>query len=84
MKENTGKWLEPMLDAAREHDIDTTSLMARATMPAVEADQTPMMQFIQRAVPDGRHSVIDWIRFGELLREELGWANYPKRPEPEF
>ena len=82
MRESTAQWLNPMLDASRERGIDTTSLMAQASMPAAEAVDLPWSQFLQEALPDARHSAIDWIRFGELLRDELGWDNYPQWPEP--
>ena len=84
MKESTAKWLAPMQEAARERGIDMAALMARATMPIAEADGDPLLQqFLQEAVPDANHIGVDWIRFGDLLREELGWADYPQGPDPD-
>jgi hypothetical protein len=33
-------------------------------------------------MPEGAAArAIDWIRFGRLLREKLGWEDYPGFPE---
>ncbi len=86
MREATAVWLNPMMEAAEEAGIDTRPLMKAAMMPAAEADFPPEEQGFFDAVASVEgltHSAIDWIRFGELLRERLGWHDYPEYPEPE-
>jgi len=81
VRESTAQWLSPMLDAAREHGVDTSLLMTQATMPLAEAGDLLWAAWFQRTAPEGaRSGAIDWIRFGELLRERLGWADYPEWP----
>ena len=54
-------------------------------MRAAEA-AAPWADWMERALPSEqnpgmRHYAIDWIRFGELLREHLGWDDYADQPE---
>ncbi len=83
MRESTGKWLQPMLDEAenRLSTADVQELMRAASMPAEEA-ATPFANWLSKQeLPEGaRKRAIDWIRFGELLRERLGWHHYPQFP----
>jgi hypothetical protein len=66
-------WLAPMLEAAENRpDIDIGRLMSQAAMPAAEA-ASPFLDSLAKAAPIDRVVGIDWIRFGELLRHELGW-----------
>jgi hypothetical protein len=79
VRDETAAWLGPMLEAADQRDIHVP--IERATMPAAETD-SPAVQWIAGYMPPGaRVSGIDWIRFGQLLRDELGWADYPDEPE---
>lgn len=83
MRPETSAWLEPMLsEAERRHDIDIKELMRQATMPAAEMD-TPFGDWLERTygdMPGVRTGGIDWIRFGALLRDALGWRDYPDQP----
>lgn len=95
MREETAEWLNPMLDewSRRNHADDghpaggdrgelVRQLMLAATMPAVEAG-TPIMDW-RAALPDGGNGAraMDWVRFGQLLRHELGWDDtYPAYPD---
>ena len=80
MSEATAEWLALMLDELGwRADAGRTAreLMARAKMPGVEAD-TPKLNRLAAMVPgDGN---VDWVRFGQLLRDYLGWADYPTFP----
>jgi hypothetical protein len=84
VKDETADWLTPMLDEADARHIDTSltsALFRQACMPAAEA-ATPFLGWLsQHPIPGMRHSAIDWIRFGQLLRHELGWDDaYPAYP----
>jgi hypothetical protein len=90
MRDDTADWLQPMLDAALEAGIDVRSLMSAATMPAAEAD-TPLGDWMAQTFPPGEEDAvameaIDWVRFGGLLRDALGWEDtypaFPASPEP--
>ena len=73
MRESTSKWLEPMLLEADLREVDVGALMSQATVPPAEAASY---------IPEGAAAhAIDWIRFGRLLREKLGWKDYPGFPE---
>lgn len=83
MRDETAVWLQPMIDAAVTAGVDVKPLMTQAIMPAAEADFAPdeMTAVAAMAGVEGlRHGAIDWIRFGELLREQLGWFHYPEQP----
>lgn len=83
MRDDTAAWLDPLfeeLTKRNDGDIDVQRLMMAATMPAAEAG-TQMMDWLVRNVPDGVSAgAIDWIRFGNLLAEALGWPDYPGEP----
>jgi hypothetical protein len=84
MRDETAAWLDPMFQALYEEGDSRPgviqTLMAQALMPAAEAG-TPMMNWLARYAPDGARSMaIDWIRFGQLLRDKLGWDWYPEEP----
>jgi hypothetical protein len=47
-------------------------------MPAAKA---PSIGWLASHPPDGASTrAIDWLRFGQLLRERLGWGGYPQWP----
>jgi hypothetical protein len=89
MRESTSNWLEPMMAEAETRGIAIMPLMDQAKMPAREVDWqaaggwNPAMLMPEDEYPGVRHWAIDWIRFGELLRTELGWDHYPEFPEAE-
>lgn len=84
MREETAEWLAPMVEAlSRRADASETvgALIGQATMPAAEAD-TPYHNWADKHV-DGSGvttAALDWIRYGQLLRAELGWDHYPEAP----
>ena len=83
MRDESGDWLEPMFtEAQKRPDIDIHGLMRLASMPAAEAD-TPLLDRLAKNTPTGAHvSGMDWVRFGQLLRHELGWDDtYPAFPD---
>jgi hypothetical protein len=70
-----------MLDAADGIEADTfRDLMRQAAMPAAEAD-TPVTDWVAQNMPAAQSGAIDWIRFGQLLRNRLGWDWYPDEPQ---
>ena len=75
MTVETQEWLAPMLVALLVSDDGSGSLArlmeAIATAAAIEA--------ILKAVPIGA-SGPNWIRLGQLVREDLGWHDYPPSP----
>lgn len=72
MRDDTDAWMTPMLQAA---GTQTTSarfmeLMRQATPPVPG-----------QAAADVPVDAVDWVRFGYLLRAELGWdSSYPDHP----
>jgi len=75
VRESTADWLNPILDRAKGQldDADLRALMAQATMPVKEAMVSPIMEELA-------NGAIDWIRFGQLCRDRLGWEDYPEWP----
>lgn len=61
--------------------FNATALLQQAMMPAAEmVDDIPWLDWLVENVPGV--GAIDWIRFGELLRHELGWDDtYPAYPD---
>lgn len=83
MREETSNWLTPMLDAADLSDEAFRSLMGQATMPAAEAGEEGNAYLEWRRhvdVPGVHQGAVDWVRFGQVLRERLGWVAYPDQP----
>lgn len=81
MREATSEWLSPMLDAAGP-DVDIKGLMRQASMHAAEADTPATDWMAANPVPGVVPRGIDWIRFGQLLRTEIGWnKTYPAYPD---
>ncbi len=79
MRDETAAWLAPMLDEIGKRGIDIKPLMMQASMPAAEA-YIPVFDLMARDCPPGVvRAAVDWVRFGELLCEELGWdVVYPQ------
>jgi hypothetical protein len=85
MRPETEEWLGPMFEAAAARDIDILPLMTAASMPAAEAD-TPIGDWLAKRFPAASEGpvmrAVDWVRFGQLLRHELGWDDtYPAYPD---
>jgi hypothetical protein len=79
MNDTTGRWLEPMLEAV--DDAELTRLARQSSMPSAEAD-SPALAMLPE-VPGVEYRAVDWIRFGQLLRQHLGWDDYPDAPDEE-
>jgi hypothetical protein len=90
MRESTGEWLAPMLEAAGIQGIDLHPLIDQAKMPAREVDWEAegegkaRIHKMMEDTPGVAAGAIDWIRYGQLLREKLGWTDYPEWPAPSF
>jgi hypothetical protein len=56
--------------------------MLQATMPAVEASDSNFVKWAMREIPDAGRMMraIDWIEFGQLLRQKLEWWDYADSP----
>ena len=75
-------WLEPLFVGAEDDpDIDLWGLMTQATHARPEVPESDVADRLGGwpDVPDIALAV-DWIEFGQLLRQALGWDNYPERP----
>ncbi len=75
-------WLKPLFIAAEHTDIDVWQLMHQATKPLTKVPEPDLAERLGGwpDVPDLTLAV-DWVKFGQLLRHELGWdATYPERP----
>lgn len=84
MRDETDAWLAPLVEAAIERGIDTNDLLKQATFPAAEATGLVHDLFSKRAKEsesEVRVTAVDWVRFGQLLRDALGWETYPAHPE---
>ncbi|MDT5094549.1 MAG: hypothetical protein QOH60_3912 [Mycobacterium sp.] len=83
MRGETSNWLKPMVKALDERDdIDIKQLMTQATMPAAEADDTFLDSLAESLTRGTWLRGFDWVRFGCLLRHELGWDDaYPAYPD---
>lgn len=81
MRDETAAWLEPMLDKAHLNPAEFNALIAQATMPAAEACDTLCDWLTDNAPPAASVRALDWIRFGQLLRDRIGWSDYPCCPE---
>ena len=78
---STERWLLPMLQELRNRsdgEIVFLELEKQAAKPF-----TDWLAENVGAPPGSRTSAVDWIRFGQLLREHLGWEHYPELPELE-
>jgi len=88
MREATSRWLEPMLSEAEKRDIAIWPLMQRASIAAEEVnwealgEPPPIVTAFRKygTVPGTELGVTDWITFGQLLRDELEWTDYPDLP----
>jgi hypothetical protein len=79
MMDATGRWLAPMMAAADEHGVNVQALMNQATTVTKPAEARSWW----RIPPAGDEEMrsLDWLRFGQLLRNALGWDDYPDQPE---
>ena len=80
--ERVSAWLEPLFVGAEQHpDIDLWGLMRQATHELTEVSESDVADGLGGwpDVPDIA-LVVDWIEFGQLLRERLGWDTYPEWP----
>lgn len=84
--EATYAWVNPMLlEIWRRDDHEwyqqQVILMSFGAMPAAEL-ATPMGDWLDEITrgTDTRVVVMDWVRLGQLMRERLGWYDYPEYP----
>ena len=83
MRKETATWVEPLFDEALRQNVgrdEIAGLMRQATMPAAETDN-PIIEWTAENMPPGTATRgLDWVRFGQLLRERVGWDHYPEHP----
>ena len=74
-----------MLDATLDRiDPDEfTEMMSMAQFPAREAPSLDALRPVFDQPTTAIRMAMDWIRFGQLLRDRLGWDDYPPLP-PSF
>jgi hypothetical protein len=82
MREETAIWLDPMHEEAEKRGINIIALQRQATMPAAESG-SPFVEWLSKNAPAGAVvRGVDWVRFGQLLRHQLGWDDaYPAYPD---
>ena len=83
MRKETDAWLSPLVLAAEERGIDTEALRSQA-FPAggSPAVHDLFSERVKESESEVRVLTLDWVRFGQLLREALGWENsYPAVPK---
>jgi hypothetical protein len=84
MKKSTADWLNPMLAAAElRGNIDIHAIDRQATRPL--RPEGPLFEYFSalmdhHGIPQEPLEAIDWTMFGQLLRAELGWDDYPLGP----
>jgi len=85
MKVSTSAWLAPMETAAKERNLDLAAIMAEATIPLSETGLSPRLAGVMESMEGARTGAIDWVKYGQLVREALGsaWRQYPDPPEDE-
>ena len=86
MHDSTANWLNPMLREAVKRawgPQEVLPLLLQTMFPAAEA-ANPAIDEISRMVDDDsgvRIAAQDWLGFGLLLRDKLGWDDtYPASP----
>ena len=79
-------WLEPLFEAAEHTHIDLWAIVQQATVLLAEVSDPEHGSDVEAGlggwpdVPD-LNMAVDWLKFGQLLRHELGWDDsYPERP----
>jgi hypothetical protein len=79
MRETTGRWLDPMIAAVGDRDdINMQALFDAAT--TVTKLEKPKAWWRPPPAGDEEERSVDWVRLGQLLREALGWDDYPEAP----
>jgi len=79
MNHSTGRWLQPLSDALRAHD--PTGKTAERLFDAATTLDVVQSNALERGARD---VAIDWIRYGQLIREELMMYDYPEVPPDLF
>ena len=86
-------WLTPMLDAllmdkrggeafARfmEDAISSASDGRRRALSTTDLASTSVLAEMFGSSRDRHIGTVDWIRLGQLIRDELAWHDYPAEP----
>ena len=83
MQTDINSWLDPLFDAAiTRPGIDLWAVMEEATLPLPQAAASTVAERLG-GWPEVAYLMllVDWLKFGQLLRHELGWDNsYPEHP----
>jgi hypothetical protein len=79
------QWLAPMLAALLEcmegpdsfaRFFETAVAQASADVPS----ETVLAEMFGQRGDGGRINSVDWVRLGNLMRDRLGWDEYPSFP----
>ena len=79
------QWLAPMLAALLEcmEGPDSFARFFETAVAQASTDtpsETVLAEMFGQRVPGGRIKGVDWIRLGNLMRDRLGWDEYPAFP----
>jgi len=81
MRAETNDWLLPMIEEADRRSLEIAPFLYAASMPAAEA-ATAWGDWLAALGPADGMRAVEWVRFGRLLRHELGWDDtYPDHPD---
>lgn len=82
MREETANWLQPMLEEGGKRGIELiVETTSNPPLPTTDSEDVEPLYGPGRR-PVAMTPAIDWIRYGQRLRHELGWdSTYPENPE---
>lgn len=68
---------EALIDEPEVAGMEVQMLTSAITLRSIDAGRVPEGQ----AIAESFTRAVDWVRLGQLLRDHLGWFDYPIRPE---
>ena len=82
MQDDTSAWLRPMLEESAGLPPDQhQAMLDQASSQGAEASDEELDSLTREYFPpETKLHGVDWVRFGNLLRERLGWHDYPDHP----
>ena len=80
MREAIDRWLDPIMRAVEERDDINVQALLDAAITVTKLER-PRKWWRPPPAGDEEERTVDWVGFGQLLREALGWDDYPEWPE---
>jgi hypothetical protein len=78
------QWLAPMLTALLEHmdgpDSFAEFFEAAVAQASTDVPSEAVLAEMLGTPGGGRIKGVDWVHLGNLMRDELGWHDYPDFP----